>query len=64
MGVLGIKGGTMPSNGEDLSSDNKMSKDSNDDDNGRSDEGVWNCHRPLGIPGKEEEQINVALFVV
>jgi hypothetical protein len=38
--VLGKKGGTMPSNGEDLCSNDKMSKYSNNDDNGGSGEGV------------------------
>ncbi len=38
--VFGKKGGTMPSNGEDLCGNNKMSKDSNNDNNGGSGEGV------------------------
>ncbi len=38
--MLGIKGGTMPSNGEDLSSNNEMNKNSNNDNNGRSGGGV------------------------
>ncbi len=38
--VLGIKGGTMPSNGEDLSGKDKMSKNSNDGGDGRSGGGV------------------------
>jgi hypothetical protein len=41
LGVLGMKGGTMPSNGEDLSGDKKMSKDSNNDNDGGSGGGVW-----------------------
>ncbi len=31
----------MPSNGEDLSGDNKMSKDSDNDNDGGSGGGVW-----------------------
>jgi hypothetical protein len=40
VGVLGIKGETMTSNGEDLCGNNEMSKDSNNDDNGGSGGGV------------------------
>jgi hypothetical protein len=40
VGVLGINGGTIPSHGEDLSGDNKMSKDSGNDDNEGSGGGV------------------------
>jgi hypothetical protein len=40
VGLLGIKGGTIPRNGDDLSSKNKMSKDSNHDNNGASVGGV------------------------
>ncbi len=36
VGVLGIKGGTVPSNGQDLSGDDDMCKDSNNDINGGS----------------------------
>ncbi len=36
VGVLGIKEGTIPINREDLSGNNKMSKDSSNDDNGGS----------------------------
>ncbi len=39
-GVLGMKGGTMPSNEEDLSNENKMREDSNDDNDGKSGGGV------------------------
>ncbi len=39
-GVLGIKRGTMLSNGEDLSGDKEMSKDSNNGDHGGSGRGV------------------------
>ncbi len=35
-----FKGGNVPSTGEDLSGNNEMSKDSNDDDNGSSSGGV------------------------
>ncbi len=40
VGVVGIKEGTMPSKGEDLSGNDKMSKDSNNDNNGSSGGGV------------------------
>jgi hypothetical protein len=38
--VFGIKGGTMPSNGEDLSGYAEMSKDTKNEDNGSSGGGV------------------------
>jgi hypothetical protein len=40
LGVLGIEGGTMLSIGEDLSGNDMMSKDSDNDDNGSSGGGV------------------------
>ncbi len=40
VGVLGIKEGTMPSNGEDLCGNDEMSKNSNDDNNGGSGGGI------------------------